>query len=152
VQCITNLLPEHRLALEKSKALFSFSLSNLFDMLDRNGNGFVDTTELLVGVHCISHGTRRDKLALVFHCFDRDGDGRISYAEMFRCFSTFLITVSSLSSLAKTHPQQEMYSVLTEAADEATRNVFEGAGVPLEDRITFDQFIDIHDNHAHLIP
>ncbi len=152
VMCITSLLPAHRLALEKSKALFSFSLSNLFDMLDRDGNGYVDTTELLVGVHCISHGSKRDKLSLVFHCFDRDGDGRISKEEMFRCFSTFLITVSSLSSLAKAHQPEEMYAVLTEAAEEATRAVFEGAGVDSEDRMTFDQFIDVYDNKSELIP
>ena len=152
VQCITSLLPEHRLTLEQSKTLFSFSLSNLFDMLDRDGNGYVDTTELLVGVHCISHGSRRDKLALVFHCFDRDGDGEISYEEMFRCFSTFLITVSSLSSIAKEHDPDEMYGMLTEAAEEATKAVFDGAEVGLDQRISFESFIDIHDNKSHLIP
>ena len=89
-----------------------FHLSNLFDMLDvtksdvsslrreplewvvltmsglTGGTVMVCQTvtihELLAGMYTICEGTAKDKLALAFHCFDANADGRISKEEMCR--------------------------------------------------------------------
>ena len=49
------------------------NLNRLFDVFDRDGNGVVDTTELLTGLSVLTKGQGDDKIRATFHMYDTDG-------------------------------------------------------------------------------
>jgi Ca2+-binding EF-hand superfamily protein len=66
---------------------------------------------------------------MVFRCFDRDGDGKISRQEMLRCFSTYLITIFNKTSEQKSRSRDEMISNLSKLALESTGKVFDAVNI-----------------------
>jgi len=53
----------------------------LFRVFDRNGDGLLSLTELLIGMSAFMRGTRQDRLNVVFEAFDVDGNGALSMEE-----------------------------------------------------------------------
>lgn len=56
----------------------SSSFYSLFELWDENQDGFVDFSELTHTLAIITNGDRRDKLNLIFKCYDLDHDGKLN--------------------------------------------------------------------------
>ena len=59
-------------------------------MFDENTDGFIDFQEYITVSYILKHGTKEDRLKLIFNIFDIDKDGQIDKQEMFA-------TIKSLS-------------------------------------------------------
>lgn len=58
-------------------------LQELFDLYDRNGNGFIDFREYVIGMSLVSQAAVTEKtVKLAFKVFDRDCDGFVSSEEL----------------------------------------------------------------------
>ncbi len=53
----------------------------LFDVLDVDGNGTLSLSEFVTGMFVFAEGTDEEKLTLLFHAFDANASGAISYKE-----------------------------------------------------------------------
>lgn len=57
-------------------------ISALFRAFDADGSGEVDQKELIAGCQALCSGDESAKLRLAFTCFDKDGDGHLTPAEL----------------------------------------------------------------------
>lgn len=59
---------------------------DLYTLVDSNGDGFVDKSELLSGLSLTCKGTPQQKMDLMFQLWDANGDGRLDQEELTKCF------------------------------------------------------------------
>ncbi len=59
---------------------------DLYSLVDANGDGFVDKSELLSGLSLTCKGSPQQKMDLMFQLWDANGDGRLDQGELTNCF------------------------------------------------------------------
>ncbi len=59
-----------------------FLANRLFDYLDKNKTGTLNLHEFINGLEVVVNGNTEEKIQFLFHVFDTDGDGVISFDEM----------------------------------------------------------------------
>jgi len=98
----------------------------LFSLYDINHDGSIKWKEYICIITLIMHGSMRDKIRLIFNCFDADGNGILSKEE-------FLSAAEKFSSAANSKQIAEQYY------KECDRN---GDG-----KVSFSEFCDwVHAN------
>lgn len=70
-------------------------MSRLFDIIDADGDGFVDFDELASGLTILSGGSRDAKVEAAFNAFDYDGDGYLTLDEVTRYLTSVFRMVYS---------------------------------------------------------
>lgn len=70
-------------ALGMAGTALDYFVRRVFEVIDVNGDGYINFMEFLSGLATLDHkASDRDKLYFSFRMYDRDGDSRISQAEL----------------------------------------------------------------------
>ncbi len=75
-------------------------MERLFAIFDRDGNGVVDSRELLAGLSIMSKGDGAERIRAAFDMFDENGDGVISLQVCSRARANVRLLVCALAWLA----------------------------------------------------
>mmetsp|Transcript_65220 Transcript_65220/g.184074 ORF Transcript_65220/g.184074 Transcript_65220/m.184074 type:complete len:382 (+) Transcript_65220:1278-2423(+) len=73
--------------LRKSR-LDPLTVERVLEALDRDGSGSVQWTEFMAAALCVANSKRKDIIQAAFNTCDRDGDGRVSQADLLDVFAS----------------------------------------------------------------
>jgi Ca2+-binding EF-hand superfamily protein len=128
---------ENVLGRHHSSVSIGSTLSKLFDLFDRDGNGLVDAREFQTGLSVIgTSDARNTAVRKAFEAYDLDGTGYISLQEM----TTYLISVFSVIASSSPEVFENNQVTPTDLANATAMKCFEDLGVPSNGRLDFDQF------------
>ncbi|XP_006816665.1 dual oxidase 2-like, partial [Saccoglossus kowalevskii] len=116
----------------KSNSLF---VEKMFDLIDKDQNGYVNFREFLDMLVIFSKGSPEDRLKLFFDMYDLDGSGRMTREEFKKMIKSFLDIVSA--------------SVEMEKLDELVDSMFAEVGFQNKQDLTFDDFDRIMTSSGH---
>merc|ERR1711991_378982 len=96
---------------------------DLYDVVDTNGDGFVDKGELLSGLSLTCKGTPQQRMDLMFQLWDTNGDGKLDQSELMNCFQKCYRSACLI--LLRKNPKAEKLSKveLNELADELAQGL-----------------------------
>ncbi len=106
---------------------------DLYNLVDSNGDGFVDKGELLSGLSLTCRGTPQQKMDLMFQLWDTNGDGKLDQEELTKCFhkcyrSACLILLRK-NAKAEALTKEEMLTLADELANglavQVSKQIFE---------------------------
>jgi Ca2+-binding EF-hand superfamily protein len=110
---------------------------HIFDVFDRDGNGYVDHAEFVAGLSLLCRASSEDKIKAAFSLFDLDGDGYIDYQEMLRYMTSFFEVCFALDPSMK----KRFGDTTAAQVGQATANhCFVRADVNKDGQISFEEF------------
>ncbi|XP_070541735.1 dual oxidase 2-like isoform X2 [Ptychodera flava] len=113
----------------------SVFVEKMFELIDKDKNGYVSFREFLDMLIIFSKGTAETRLRLFFDMYDLDHSGTMTREEFKKMIKSFLDIVSA--------------SVETEKLDELVDSMFAQAGYQNKDQLTFEDFDRIMSTSGH---
>jgi Ca2+-binding EF-hand superfamily protein len=111
--------------------------NHIFDVFDRDGNGYVDHAEFVAGLSLLCRASSDDKIQAAFSLFDLDGDGFISFPEMLRYMTSFFEVCFALDPSMK----KRFGDTTAAQVGQATANhCFVRADANKDGQISFEEF------------
>jgi len=122
---------------EQEQRVLKLVGNRIFDVFDRDRNGFVDHAEFVAGLSLLCRASSDDKIRAAFNLFDLDGDGWVTYDEMLRYMISFFEVCFALDSSMK----KRFTNITAEQVGTATANhCFVRADANNDGRISLDEF------------
>ncbi|XP_078655544.1 dual oxidase 2-like isoform X2 [Branchiostoma floridae x Branchiostoma belcheri] len=134
------------LTCELTRAEFAESLSmkpeslfveQMFNLVDKDGSGYINFREFLDVIIIFAKGNPDEKAKLMFDMYDVDGDGKLSREE----FKTML---KSMMDMVNTEVEQEQMDMLVDS-------MMEQGGVRDREQMTQQDFINILGEHKQAL-
>jgi Ca2+-binding EF-hand superfamily protein len=111
--------------------------NHIFDVFDRDGNGYVDHAEFVAGLSLLCRASSDDKIKAAFSLFDLDGDGFISFQEMLRYMTSFFEVCFALDPSMK----KRFGGTTAAQVGQATANhCFVRADANKDGKVSFEEF------------
>jgi len=133
-KCFADVMPPTD---EQDAKIVKLVADRLFDIFDRDGNGYVDHAEFVAGLSLLCRASSDDKIKAAFSLFDIDGDGFITYDEMLRYMTSFFEVCFALDTTMK----KRFGNITAEQVGIATaKHCFERADINGDGRISYEEF------------
>jgi len=121
----------------RDKNVVKMIANKVFDVFDRDSNGFVDHSEFVAGLSLLCRASSDDKIRAAFNLFDLDGDGYVTYDEMLRYMTSFFEVCFALDTSMK----KRFGGITAQEVGRATAtHCFNRADTNKDGHISFEEF------------
>lgn len=125
------------LATSDKRHQLAATLAALYSLFDANGDGMVDSSELMAGITVLCGGTSEEKARAVFTLYDTDNNGTIEFTEL-QCYLVGVFTMMQ-TDVTQERSLQDVMSTLELARSTATE-AFADSAIPVDGSLTWTEF------------
>lgn len=112
----------------------------VFDLFDRDDNNVVDMMEVICGMSLLCSGSENEKIQAVFRIFDENGDGFVSYEEMFKFLSSVFKVVLTPNVMSVMNSMGVAIASYEDLAAATTQECFRSSDLNHDGKLSLDEF------------